>query len=219
VQRIKDKVDDIITTLPGKKLEAIKTENSPAIDSILSTLIGVVENIDSYTQGHTERVACLAVALGEKMGLGENKLNALRFGGALHDVGKIGIDSSILNKPGPLDDEEWKVMKNHTRFGYRICLPLQKVLGPALDVIRHHHEKLDGSSYPDGLSGEQVSNTARILAVVDIYDAVITDRPYRDSLPKDKAIDILLTEAEEGKLDKEIVQNFITMIRSQVITG
>ena len=121
------------------------------------------------------------------MGLEEKELEALRIGGMLHDIGKIGIPESILNKPGPLDDREWELMKKHSDIGYKICRPLGKTLGLALEVIRHHHEKLDRSGYPEGLAAQRIPLVARIMAVVDIYDALITERPYRPALSQEEA--------------------------------
>ena len=117
-----------------------------------------------------------------------------------------------MNKPGPLSPEEWEVMKNHPVAGYNICLPLKKNLGYALEVIRHHHEKLDGSGYPDGIKDEEISTAARIMAVVDIYDALVTDRPYRKGMPLDKAIEILNEEANSDKLDPVVVNYLIEIV-------
>jgi putative two-component system response regulator len=157
-------------------------------------------------------VANLAVALGKRLQMSEKEVFALRLGGILHDVGKIGISEEILNKPGKLEDEEWEVMKNHPDIGYRICLPLKATLGLALDVIRHHHEKLDGSSYPDGLKGDEISLAARIMCVVDIYDALVTERPYRKAMPKKQALGILREEVETGKLDRRIVDELEDLV-------
>jgi len=176
-----------------------------SIENALFSLANAVEAKDNYTLGHTQRVATLAVALGGKLGLGEGDLSALRLGGILHDVGKIGVPENVLNKQGALDDEEWKLMRAHTELGYRICLPLVQSIGPALDVIRHHHEKLDGSSYPDGLKGEEISTIARVMSVVDVYDALVSDRPYRKAMPREKAFAIMRQEAEAGKIDGKVV--------------
>jgi putative two-component system response regulator len=159
-----------------------------------------------------ERVSKLAIMLGKKMELSDSEMEALRYGGILHDIGKIAVPGDILNKPGPLSSEEWEVMKSHPVAGYNICLPLKKNLGYALEVIRHHHEKLDGSGYPDGLKNEEISVAARIMAVVDIYDALITDRPYREGMPLEKAVKILKLEANDGKLDKVVVGHLIEVV-------
>jgi putative two-component system response regulator len=177
-----------------------------SVEDVLFSLANAVEAKDSYTQGHTQRVADMAVLLGKKMNLTDDEVAALRVGGILHDIGKIGIPRDVLNKPGPLTAEEWDVMKQHPDIGHRICLPLKRTLGLALDMIQHHHEKLDGSGYPEGLQGDEISTVARIMAVVDIYDALVTDRPYRKGMTKKKALSILMQEGDEGKLDKPIIE-------------
>jgi putative two-component system response regulator len=177
-----------------------------SLENALISLANAVEAKDNYTLGHTQRVATMAVALGARLGLDSRELQGLRLGGILHDVGKIGVPEEVLNKKGALDEEEWKVMKNHVELGYRICLPLMESIGSALDMIRHHHEKLDGSSYPDGLRGDAVSLEARIMGVVDCYDALVTDRPYRPALPREKALAILEEEVARGKLDGRVVE-------------
>jgi putative two-component system response regulator len=180
-----------------------------SVENVLLSLAAAVEAKDQYTQGHTDRAARLAMNLGQRLALSDEEINCLRIGGILHDVGKIGVPESILNKAGPLTAEEWKVMKTHPEVGFRICESLSKTLGHALEVVRHHHEKLDGSSYPDGLKGEQISMVSRIMAVVDIYDALITDRPYRKAMTAQQTFEILRKEAAEGKLDVRVVEALI----------
>ena len=182
------------------------------IENVLFSLANAVEAKDRYTQGHTTRVAHLAITLGERMGLEEKEVEALRIGGMLHDIGKIGIPENILNKPGPLDDREWELMKQHSDIGHKICRPLGKTLGLALEVIRHHHEKLDRSGYPDGLAAQRIPLVARIMAVVDIYDALITERPYRPALSQEEAFEILKKESGAGKLDPGVVDNLIQLL-------
>ncbi len=222
VKGIKAGTDDFITKPPNKiellarsrsllKMNTLN-RNLTSIENVLISMANAVESKDSYTQGHILRVADMAVELGGKMGITQKEKRALKFGSILHDIGKIGIPREILNKPGPLSPEEWNIVKTHPDEGYKICLPLQKTLGPAVDVIRYHHEKIDGSGYPDGLTGEQIPLAARIMAVVDIYDALVTDRPYRKAMAKEKAFGILQKEADDGKLEKEIVTHFIEMI-------
>jgi putative two-component system response regulator len=138
----------------------------------------------------------------------------LRIGGSLHDIGKIGVPESILNKPGPLTDEEWKVMRTHPEIGHRICTSLGRTLEIALTVIRHHHERLDGSSYPDGLAGDQIPMVARIMAVVDVYDALVTDRPYRAALTREQAVATLRAEVAGGRLDGIVVEILIEEVGS-----
>lgn len=217
--------DDFISKPPNKaeliartrSLIKLKQINSNLVDieNVLFSLARAVEAKDTYTQGHIERVSNLAMVLGRKLGLNEKELEALKYGGILHDVGKIAVPREILNKLGRLNEEEWEVMKSHSIVGYQICLPLEKNLGPALDVIRYHHEKMDGSGYPDHLKGKDIPVVARIVAVTDIYDAIITDRPYRKGMSRKEAIDILLKEAEDGKLDPEIVQLLVDHLTSK----
>ena len=188
---------------------------STSIESVLFTLINAIEAKDSYTQGHTERVATLATEIGRRIGLPGSSISALRIGGILHDIGKIGISGSILNKAGPLTPEEWTIMQSHTELGFRICLPLTRNLGTALDIIRHHHEKLDGSSYPDGLSGSQIPIETRIMCVADIYDALTSDRPYRRALSRQEAIRILREDAEGGRIDGTVLEQLEAIIRAE----
>jgi putative two-component system response regulator len=216
--------DDFITK-PANKMELMARTKSllklkklsrhlASIENVLFSLANAVEANDAYTHGHVERVSGMALSLGGKIGLSETELKALRLGGALHDIGKIGLPSSILNKPGPLDPGEWEAVRNHPDAGHRICLPLKANLGLALKVIRHHHEKLDGSGYPDGLRGKEIPRVARVMAIVDIYDALVTDRPYRKGMAKEKAFEILLEAAEKGELDIEMVKHLIEMVDS-----
>lgn len=181
-----------------------------SIENVLFSLANAVEAKDRYTQGHTVRVATLAVTLGERMGLAEKELEALRIGGMLHDIGKIGIPEHVLNKPGKLDPKEWELMKSHSVIGYTICKPLAYTLGLALDVIRFHHEKMDQSGYPDGLEGQRIPRIARIMAVVDIYDAMTSDRPYRPALSREETFHFLKEEVDGGKLDRDVVEHLFT---------
>ena len=135
----------------------------------------------------------------------------MRRGGCLHDLGKIGIPDSILLKPGKLTDPEWEIMKRHVEIGVEICRPL-RTLQPLLPLIRHHHERFDGSGYPDGLSGDEIPLIARVFQVVDVYDALTVDRCYRKALPADDAVDVLRDETERGYWDASIVSEFLAML-------
>lgn len=222
VKGIEAGADDFLTR-PVNKVELLArvksliklkrlNNNLTSIENVLFSLANTVEAKDVGTQGHIERVSNLAMMMGKKLELPTAKVEALRFGGMLHDIGKLGIPHEILNKPTPLTPEENDLMKRHSEIGYKICLPLKKVLGTALDVIRHHHEKLDGSGYPDGLRGDEISVEARIMAVIDMYDALITDRPYRKGLPKEQVLDILRQDAQDGKLDGKVVEHLIHIV-------
>jgi putative two-component system response regulator len=197
-----------------KNLVITRKQNNrlTSIENVLFSLANAVEAKDRHTLGHTNRVANLAMALGKKIGLSEAEIEALRIGGMLHDIGKIGISETILNKPGPLSDKEWALMKTHCDIGYKICQPLEKNLGLALEVIRYHHEKMDQSGYPDGLAGPQIPMVARVMVVVDIYDSMTTDRPYRKALPRETGLNYLQEEAQKGKLDRGVVEQFIRLL-------
>lgn len=173
-------------------------------ETVIFSLAQAIEARDHFTEQHVQRVATTAVRLAEAAGLSGKALDDVRYGGILHDIGKIGVPDAILNKPAPLTADEFEVMKRHPVIGYDICKPLKSLAG-ALPLIRHHHEKLDGSGYPDGIAGDAISLPARIMAVTDIYDALTSDRAYREAVSHAAAADILLTEADAGKLDTDLV--------------
>jgi putative two-component system response regulator len=180
-----------------------------------SAVFALALNVDSkhnLRNGHSERLVAYAEQLGESLGFGEDDLQELRIASWLHDIGKIGVPESILLKPGPLDVEETRIVREHPVTGENICKPL-KSLRRILPVIRHHHEKMDGSGYPDGLHGEAVPLKARILQVADIYDALTTDRPYRGAVPPEEALQTLFSEAENGWLDASVVLKFSRIYR------
>jgi putative two-component system response regulator len=187
------------------------TDELDNAETVLFSLALSIEAKDPYTEGHCDRLSKYSVALGEKLGLPEDLRVALRRGGLVHDIGKLAVPESILLKPGPLTPEERKIMQQHTIVGERICAPLRS-FRYVLPIIRHHHEKQDGSGYPDGLKSEQIPLTARILQITDIYDALITDRPYRKALPLEKAFAIMREEVKRGWWDASILNEFETMV-------
>jgi putative two-component system response regulator len=192
----------------------LKTDYEQEADNVRNlviTLANVIEAKDKYTDGHTRRVAGISRFLGEKMGLDESRLRHIEVAGLIHDIGKVGVPEEILNKPGRLTSEEFEEIKRHTLIGENICRPLNS-LKMCLDPIRHHHEKLDGSGYPDGLSGEELSVESRIIAVADIYDALTSDRPYRTKMPLDEVKAIMLADAGKGKLDISIVNKLFDAV-------
>ncbi len=213
--------DDFITKPPNKmelitrvkSLVHVKALNSnlTSLESVLFSLANTVEAKDECTNGHIWRVSKLAMALGKKLDFSEKSIKEIGLGGVLHDIGKIGIPGEILNKPGKLNPEEFDVMKQHAEIGYKICLPLKKPLGAALDMIRYHHETLNGSGYPDGLKGDEIPIEAQVMSVIDIYDALLTDRPYRKAMPIEKVRDILQEMVDEGKLNKQIVEYILEL--------
>jgi putative two-component system response regulator len=186
------------------------------IERVLFSLAKAVDVLDQYPQGHNIRVATLAMTLGESLGLEDTEIDALRIGGMLHDIGKIGIPEYILNNPGSLDSQEWELMKSSV-LGHKICGILEKKLGLALDVIRYQHEKLDQSGSSDGLSEARISKVARIIAVVDIFDAMTSERSYRSALSPSEAFDYIRQEANAGKLDGEVVEYFIQLFHGAEI--
>jgi putative two-component system response regulator len=171
-----------------------------------------VDSKQNLRNGHSERLLAYAEQLGESLGLGEEDLHELRIASWLHDIGKINLPENILLKPGPLNAEERRIMQEHPIIGEKICAPL-KSLRRILPVIRHHHEKMDGSGYPDGLRGESIPLKARILQVAEIYDALTTNRPYRGALPPEEALQILFSEAQNGWLDAFVVLKFSQICR------
>lgn len=174
---------------------------------ILFALAQTVEQRDKYTGGHCQRLASLSVALGQAMGLVPEQLLALHRGGYLHDIGKIGIPDAVLFKQGKLSEAEWNIMRSHALAGEQICRPM-KSMAPVLPVIRNHHERWDGSGYPDGLKGEGIPLLARILQVADIYDALTTARPYKPAFTHEESLDIMAEEAKRGWRDPELISLF-----------
>ncbi|HXA48701.1 MAG TPA: HD domain-containing phosphohydrolase [Candidatus Acidoferrum sp.] len=179
-------------------------------EGVLFSLAKVVELRDSHTAGHCERLAFTGVALGVALGLDSASLLTLYLGGYLHDVGKVGIPDAILFKPGNLTDEEWAVMRSHPVRGEEICYPL-KSLRHVLPLIRSHHERLDGTGYPDRLVGDQIPLLARVLQTVDIYDALTNPRPYKPAFTRQRALEIMEEEMDKGWRDKEITSRFVRL--------
>jgi HD-GYP domain-containing protein (c-di-GMP phosphodiesterase class II) len=168
----------------------------------ISALALAVDAKDEYSRGHLDRVSDYALMIGTRLGLDDDDLNTLRDAARLHDLGKIGIPDEILKKAGPLSDEEWVIMRRHPEIGESIIKPIRS-LQHLCDPIRHHHERIDGSGYPDGLKGDEISPLVRILAVADAYDALTTERSYRPKESKQQAIAILRSMKE--LLDQDIV--------------
>jgi putative two-component system response regulator len=176
------------------------------------TMLGLtIEARDPYTGGHCERLARYAVAVGQALGLGAPMLKDLRLGGFLHDLGKIAVPDRILLKAGPLDAAERASIEAHPIIGADLVREMHTLAG-VRPIIRHHHERLDGSGYPDRLQGEAIPLGARILAVVDVYDALRTARPYKPALPQVEALAILQRETEAGSWDPQVMAAFLEVI-------
>lgn len=181
---------------------------------IYQSLLGLanaLEAKDVYTRGHSERVGAGSRRLAVALGLPPSDVEVVARAGLLHDIGKIGIPEVVLRKPGPLTAEEWELMRRHPVIGAQIVAPFEFFAAGAV-VIRHHHERVDGSGYPDGLAGAAIPVGARIVAVADVYDALTSDRPYRPALSSDDALAHLEAQAGRG-LDADIVGTFIDLVR------
>jgi putative two-component system response regulator len=189
------------------------TDELENAETVLFSLALSIEAKDPYTKGHCDRLAKYSLALARRLGLPEEQCLALRRAGIVHDIGKIGVPEQILVKVGPLTAEEWEIMKQHPAAGERICSPL-KSFRFVLPIIRHHHEKLDGSGYPDGLKGDEIPLTARVLQVVDIYDALTTDRPYRKAMQPEEAFAVMREEVKRGWWDGSLVDEFEALVAS-----
>lgn len=190
-----------------------ETEN---IEDVVIFLARTIDAKDKYTEGHIERVSQYAMFLGERLGLDENKLDTLRIGALIHDIGKICIDLSILHKPDKLNVSEYAQIQQHPILGEQICSPL-KALRDAGTIVRCHHEKLDGSGYPDGISGDAIGVETRIVTIADIFDALTTERSYRKALTVEEAFAIMQQEASQGKLDAMLVNEFFAMLADMEI--
>src|ERR1700686_40126 len=223
IEGIKSGADDFLTR-PVDRTELLarvrsllklklRTNELERAESVLFTLARSIEGKDPYTHGHCERLADYSARLGAQLGLSEDQLTALRRAGIVHDVGKIAVPDAILLKPGRLTPEEWAIMREHSVIGERICAPL-KSFRLVLPIIRHHHEKLDGSGYPDGLRGDAIPITARVLQIVDVYDALTTARPYKRAFSITDALQIMKEEVAKGWWDPHIFEQFEGQIRS-----
>jgi putative two-component system response regulator len=173
-------------------------------ENVLVSLATALDAKDNYTRGHSERVAAYAEALGDAVGLERLECRHLRRAGLLHDIGKIGTRLDYLQKPGPLTLAEYEEVKKHPVVGWQICRPL-KTMAPLLELIRGHHERLDGRGYPDGLKGDQIPLQMRCLSVADVYDALTSDRSYRGALTRADALTLMRQEASVGMWDVAIV--------------
>jgi putative nucleotidyltransferase with HDIG domain len=193
----------------AEAIEAAYEELELTYDRTLAALMSALDARDRETEGHSTRVSELACLLSEELGLNASAMKAIERGSLLHDIGKIGISDTILHKPSPLTKEEWKVMRLHPDIGARMIEDIP-FLQETLPIIRYHHERWDGSGYPAGLSGEDIPFQARIFAVADAFDALISDRPYRSRISVDMAL-AYLKEQSGILFDPEVVSAFERM--------
>jgi putative two-component system response regulator len=187
------------------------TDELESAETVLFTLARSIEAKDPYTEGHCDRLSRYSVALAERLGLSEDKCIELRRAGIVHDIGKVAVPEHILLKPGTLNEAERRVIETHPVIGERICAPLKSFRG-VLPIIRHHHERLNGTGYPDRLQGNEIPLTARILQAVDVYDALTTDRPYRAALTSEHAFSIIHDECRKGWWDEGIVNELESLL-------
>jgi putative two-component system response regulator len=182
-----------------------------ALDSAEAAFMALaltIEARDPSTAGHCERLARHAVRVGRTLALPDDDLETLYRGGYLHDLGKVGVPDRVLLKPGPLTAAEFDLIKRHTEIGDSLCAPLQS-LRRARSIVRSHHERLDGSGYPDGLAGDDIDPLAQIVAIVDVFDALTSRRPYRGPLSPDDAVRQLLREVADGRMSSRYVEAFL----------
>ena len=223
IEGIKAGADDFLTR-PVDRAELLarvqsllklkfRTDELERAESVLFSLARSIEGKDPHTHGHCERLSEYSTRLGEYLGLPEDQITALRRGGVVHDIGKVAVPDAILLKPGRLTEEEWKVMREHPTVGERICAPL-KSFRLVLPIIRHHHEKYDGSGYPDGLRGDAIPVAARVLQIVDVYDALTNERPYKKAFSTADALQTMKEEVAKGWWDPQIFDQFNQLVTS-----
>ena len=195
-----------------ERLERSNMELSLAYDTTLEGWAKALELRDQETEGHSRRVTELAVKLGRAMNMQGADMVQLRRGAILHDIGKMGVPDHILQKPGPLTDEEWEIMRLHPVYAYEWLRSI-RYLQPALDIPHYHHERWDGSGYPEGLAGEQIPVAARLFAIVDVWDALLSNRPYRQAWTHQEAIEHLKKQSG-SHFDPAVVETFIAIVDS-----
>jgi putative two-component system response regulator len=187
------------------------TQDLDDAEKMLFAVARAIEARDEGTGEHCDRLSQLAAHLGEHVGMDPEAVKALRRAGYLHDIGKIAVPDAVLLKPGRLNEAEWHIMQTHVEIGVKICAPL-RTLRPVLPIIRHHHEHGDGTGYPDALKDEAIPLLARVFQVVDVFDALTNERPYRRALPVDQALTLQRKETSRGWWDEEIFEAFSAML-------
>lgn len=190
------------------------TDDLESAESVILSLALTVEARDPYTEGHCERLASYAVALGAALGLSPDDLGALNRGGFLHDVGKIGIPDALLLKDEQLTPREYEQVKQHPVIGERLLGDLRS-LAPVRPIVRHHHERLDGSGYPDGLRGAEIPLLAHVVSIVDAFDAMTTPRPYRTAMSQRAACAELRADVARGRMSRDLVEMFVAVLEGR----
>ncbi|MCP6759224.1 MAG: two-component system response regulator [Fischerella sp. CENA71] len=182
-------------------------------EQVLFSIARSIESRDPNTGDHCERLVKLGKAFGEYLNLSRNQMRYLMWGGYLHDIGKVGIPDCVLLKKGKLTAEEWEIMRQHVLIGEKICQPLRSMQG-VIPIIRHHHERWDGSGYPDGLKGEKIPYLAQVFQLIDIYDALTSERPYKVAFSSEEALAVMQEETAKGWRNPQLMQQFAEFIRS-----
>ena len=198
--------------------EALQQAHNQLSDAYERTIEGWVRALDlrdRETEGHTQRVTEITVRVAAQLGFSEEELSHIKRGALLHDMGKIAIPDEILQKPGPLNEAEWERMRQHPQYAYDMLAPIE-YLRPALDIPYYHHERWDGSGYPHGWKGEKIPLSARLFAIVDVWDALRSDRPYRKAIPRDQVIDYI--QENSGLLfDPKLVEHFLKFVETNQV--
>jgi putative nucleotidyltransferase with HDIG domain len=198
------------------RFEAANVDNgdSASLMDTVTALAFTIDAKDHYTQGHSQSVSRLAAQIGQEVGLTKDELEEIRLAGILHDIGKIGVPEIILNKPSGLTPEEYELMKSHTTLGERILAPLKfKAIDAIKKIVRHHHERMDGKGYPDGLSGDDIPLGARIITIADCYDTIISDRSYKKASPLEDALEEL-RRGRGTQFDAKLLDAFLNSLAS-----
>ncbi|WP_242072050.1 two-component system response regulator [Nostoc sp. FACHB-110] len=182
-------------------------------EQVLFSIARAIESRDPNTGDHCERLVILGQAFGEYLNLSRSQLRDLMWGGYLHDIGKVGIPDKVLLKEGQLTVEDWQIMQQHVLIGEKICEPLRSMRG-VIPIIRHHHERWNGTGYPDGLKANEIPYLAQVFQIIDIYDALTSERPYKRAYSLDEALSVMEQETEEGWRNPELVKQFAEFIRN-----
>ncbi|HHP7244474.1 MAG TPA: response regulator [Elainellaceae cyanobacterium] len=187
-------------------------------EKVLFSIARIVESRDPNTGDHCERLIARSRVFGEFLGLSRNEIRDLVWGSYLHDIGKVGIPDAVLLKQGKLTPDEWSIMQQHVLIGERICQPLRTMRG-TIPIIRHHHERWDGSGYPDGLVGQDIPKLAQVFQMIDIYDALTSERPYKKPLSPTESLTIMSEEAAKGWRNPDLMTKFARFIHETEISG